>query len=209
MFDNLNKLRNEDGTINWDGEYERMLSVLINNAEIPSNYIDLILNEIELKVTEKLKIKPRNINEGCKLYLYSAEVGTGKTTIATFYLQKYIEWYCKYRGSNSIDCVGFFVNCRDYILLKKAAIKNQDLLSLVNQIEDKMRIANLVVFDEIGQINMSDYDGTLLYSIVNYREAHKKASIFTSNYSPEKLLDNIGASIARRILQGAYTILVK
>ncbi len=176
------------------------------NANIPDAYINLELNDKNKSITKNISYGLSDVLEGKKLYLYSERVGTGKTTIATYYLQKFIDTeYISTKGWDN-NCPGVFVNFREYTFLRKASINNKSLLEEVLDTEAKIRSAKLLVLDEAAVYNMSDYDLELFYVIVNNRDANKLATIFTGNMTPDQMVVNMGGSIARRVLQGAKAV---
>ena len=64
---------------------------------------------------------------------------------------------------------------------------------------DNLRERDLVIIDDIGSVNSSNYDLTILSSIIDYRYSHKKATLFTSNLSVDQLVSSLGARLTDRI----------
>lgn len=58
---------------------------------------------------------------------------------------------------------------------------------------------DLVILDDIGAVNSSNYDLTVLSDIIDSRYRAGKATIFTSNLSPETLKNSLGARLADRV----------
>ena len=58
---------------------------------------------------------------------------------------------------------------------------------------------DLVVLDDIGAVQNTNYDLTNLSSIIDYRYSNNLATIFTSNVSPVDLANVMGARLCDRI----------
>ena len=123
-------------------------------------------------------------------------VGNGKTTWATKLMKEYIHQV----SDVYIDYPALFINVNDFINKKKIAISNNDIRSYVERVESNILSAKLVIFDDVGVTNISDYDSNLLYYWINYRTDNMLSSIYTSNLTPNKLKEVIDERIFSRIV---------
>ena len=125
-------------------------------------------------------------DSGNNLYIYSTNVGNGKTTWAIRLCQAYLQniWY-----KCDLDCKVLFVSVPKYLIAMK------DNISEVNEyaqhIKRYINSADIVVFDDIA-IDTRINDG--------------KANIFTSNLDYEGLVNTVGERIASRIFNTAEKI---
>ena len=197
-------------------------NLYLERSMIPKEYIGLELTDEHKQLISDItkEFKPFEKN---KIYLYSDSVGTGKTTIATWMLQKLLnmdkvlikEWNT-YKTHNSygdtvyVSCPAYYVNMRTYLYMKKRSFNDKDLIPKVNIMEDCMLNSKFLIIDEFGSIGeMSDFDSSLIYVMLDERNNKDVTTIFTSNITPNQLLYSVNGSIARRVLQDAKSVEVK
>ena len=181
--------------------YNRILA----QSKLPSELqyadkIKLIPEDVDLEAFRKLaKIRANIVDfveQGKNLYIYSADVGTGKTTWAAKLLVEYFK-YMDYRSNP-----GMFVNvtdlCGDYKDRFLGDEKDQALLDFI----DKLHEADIVVWDDIGAMDKyTPSDLSLLFRILDDRINNGKSNIFTSNIHPSRLDSKIGIRLADRIVR--------
>lgn len=131
--------------------------------------------------------------EGHKnLYICSEYTGNGKTSWAIKMLHTYFHYTA---GGNYDNLKGMFVSVAD-LLLRLKDFKNP----VDKAYKDNLENVDLIVWDDIGLSNISQYDYTQLYTIINNRMFSGKSNIFTSNCTTqEKLLELVGDKLASRI----------
>ena len=131
--------------------------------------------------------------EGHKnLYICSEYTGNGKTSWAIKMLHTYFHYTA---GGNYDNLKGMFVSVAD-LLLRLKDFKNP----VDKAYKDNLENVDLIVWDDIGLSNISQYDYTQLYTIINNRIFSGKSNIFTSNCTTqEKLLELVGDKLASRI----------
>lgn len=182
----------------------------LNNSQIPKRYlndISLIPSvEDEGVFIELNKIKNninKFVNEGRNLFIYSNNCGNGKTTMATKLLKEYINNVSNTKFKN--NCPALFINITNFLNEKKLAITDISLQQKVYDTEQKILSANLVVFDDIGVKNISDYDLGALYYWIDYRTNNMKSCIYTSNLNINSLKNILDSRLYSRIVN--YSIL--
>jgi len=180
----------------------------LNKSNIPKRYlrdISLIPSTQDLKTFEELNDIKNNIvnfvDEGKNLLIYSSHVGNGKSTWAIKMMKEYIN---KVKDTY-INCPAFFINVNDFLMEKKLAIENASKKSYTTDVENKILSSNLVVFDDLGVKNISEYDLGNLYYWINTRTNQLKSSIYTSNLVPERLRSLLDDRLYSRIVN--YSIL--
>lgn len=184
--------------------------IYLNNSQIPKRYLEdikLIPSLVDEGVFLDLKEIKDNIKQfvdkGHNLLIYSSNVGNGKTTIATKMIKEYINSISSIKFKN--NCPALFINVTNFLNEKKLAITDVSLQSKVYDTEQKILSANLVVFDDIGVKNISDYDLGALYYWIDYRTNNLKSCIYTSNLQPNSLKNVLDDRLYSRIVN--YSIL--
>lgn len=180
--------------------------IYIQNSLIPKRYIQdirlvpakvdedtfIFLNEYKTNIIS-------HVNNGDNLLIYSNKVGNGKTTFATKILKEYIEQVSNYTFKN--NCPGLFINVTSFLNEKKLAISDKQLYNFVQDTERKILNSKLVVFDDIGVKNQSDYDLGALYYWIDYRTSNLKSCIFTSNLDPDHLRNALDERLYSRVVK--------
>lgn len=182
----------------------------LSNSQIPKRYLEdiqLIPSLIDEDVFLELKDIKDNIKQfvdkGNNLLIYSSNVGNGKTTLSTKMIKEYINSVSNIKFKN--NCPALFINVTNFLNEKKLAITDSSLQSKVYDTEQKILSANLVVFDDIGVKNISDYDLGALYYWIDYRTNNLKSCIYTSNLQPSSLKKVLDDRLYSRIVN--YSIL--
>lgn len=173
------------------------MNYLMTTSNIPKDYIKpkkLYPEEIDLesfKTLDKIKHDIINfVNDGRFLYLWSKLCGNAKTSWSCKLLLTYFAVIC---SGNQFQDRGWFEYIPSFTLLTKEF--NNDLREI--HIQNITKRA-LVIFDDIGSITNSNYDLTILLSIIDSRKANGLATIFTSNLSIESLERSLGSRLADR-----------
>lgn len=182
----------------------------LSNSQIPKRYLEdiqLIPSIADEDVFLELKDIKDNIKQfvdkGNNLLIYSSNVGNGKTTLSTKMIKEYINSVSNIKFKN--NCPALFINVTNFLNEKKLAITDSSLQSKVYDTEQKILSANLVVFDDIGVKNISDYDLGALYYWIDYRTNNLKSCIYTSNLQPSSLKKVLDDRLYSRIVN--YSVL--
>lgn len=142
------------------------------------------------------------VEQGKNLYICSKWTGNGKTSWAI----KMLHTYFHHTAVGNYDNLkGMFVSTAD-LLLKLKDFNNPLPQSYKNNLEN----VDLVIWDDIALTNMSQYDYTQFYNIIDKRILAEKSNIFTTNCtSVEELAELVGAKIASRIYYTSEVIELK
>lgn len=179
--------------------------IYIKNSLIPKRY----LTDLELKPSnadvntfkELFEIKTnikQFVNQGNNLLICSRNCGNGKTSIATMMLKEYIHQVSNISFSN--ECPALFINVNSFLNEKKLAINDKDLADKLREIEKNILTAKLVVFDDIADKSLSEYDMNAMYYWLDYRTANMKSCIFTTNQLPIQLKTTLSGKVYSRIV---------
>ena len=183
-----------------------LFDVYINNSNIPKRYlrdISLIpakVDEQTFKELNDIKLRIKDfVNNGENLLICSNNVGNGKTTWAIKLIKQFIEEVQDFKFKN--NCPALFINVTNFLNEKKLAISDQELSSKVNDIEKKILSSKLVVFDDLGVKDISQYDMGNLYYWIDERTNNMRSCIFTSNLMPKQLKQVLDERLYSRIVK--------
>lgn len=180
------------------------MSYLLQTSNLPKSqwgFHKLFPDECDVPAFEKLADIQMNIkqfvDEGNILYLYSKQVGNGKTT---WTVKMLLQYFNEIWAGNGFNKRGLFINVPTFLNKTKQVISKPDkefdeLRSIIPDID-------LVIFDDITATKMSNYDYTTLLSLIDQRVFQQKCCIFTGNIPKNNLSENVGDRIASRICSG-------
>ena len=131
------------------------------------------------------------VGEGRILYLWSKQPGVAKTTMACKLLKTYLAVVCI---GNGFRDRAYFAYVPSLLLLAKE-FKDENRSTTL----EALNTLDLVVLDDIGAVQNSNYDLTILSNIIDTRYRNGKSTIYTSNLSPSNLKDVIGTRLADRV----------
>ena len=132
------------------------------------------------------------VESGKNLFICSKFTGNGKTSWAIKMLQTYFHYTAI---GNYENLKGMFISVSD-LLLKLKDFNNP----LPKSFKDNLENVDLVIWDDIAETGISQYDYTQLYNIINNRIFAEKSNIFTSNQTSLKGLEEVlGIRLTSRI----------
>lgn len=141
------------------------------------------------------------VESGENLYI-GGTVGNGKTSWAIKILLKYFDevW-----AGNGFRVRGMFVHVPTLL----AKLKNFDD-PLPKEYRENLSKADLIVWDEIGDTGMSNYDYSQLIMILNDRMLNERSNIFTSNlYTKADSVKYLGDRLSSRIWNQSEVVILK
>lgn len=184
--------------------YSEML-YLVENSGIPRNrWIPTVLDagcdyQKFVQLAEIKKDILQYVQNGSNIYLTSEYTGNGKTSWAIKLLLKYFDeiW-----AGNGFRIRGLFIHIPT-LLLQLKNFSNP----LSEDYKQSILDCDLIVWDEIGYSELSNYDYSNLLMFLENRILSGKANIFTSNCNTKKKLDGVvGAKLASRIWETSEVI---
>ena len=149
----------------------------------------------------EIKQQALMFQQGKNLLLYSPYCGNGKTSWAIKLGQKFIEINAR-----------AYVNVRPfyYVYIPDLLFENKRCMQGHTATFDSMlqglREADLVLWDDIGSVAVSNYDLLMLQSLIEARINQNKSNIFTTNSNDKELSANLGARLADRIINLSESI---
>lgn len=193
-------------------------------SNIPFDYIDTTLEnsvakgqqaQTYLTLEKYCKTFERIIKPDGKqiksLYLYSNEVGTGKTTTACAVANEFMmyEWKRSLLSQTSMDSPpSYFFDVNEFQLLYNEANRQgmpdyirEEANGKYKDMRDLARTAPLVIFDDIGVRSPTEAFLGDLHAVMNYRVTNRMIQIYTSNIKITELDTILGKRLADRIRQ--------
>lgn len=182
---NMNEYGNAsfiESSVNCGGGFRRARSLM------PFEFIDKTANDFKWafygpdnKAQEGRKITNAFIvnfqkfkTEGKGIYIFSETKGSGKTLLSCCLINEVIKKY---------DVSVKFISILDFLDLTKKGYS-----STANREEvDSLKMACILVLDDIGVEVSKDWVNTTLYQLINFRYSSKLITIFTSNMPIENL----------------------
>lgn len=143
------------------------------------------------------------VEEGRSLFIGSNHTGNGKTSWAIKLMLRYFDqiW-----AGNAFRTRAVFVHIPTFLLKCKDFNTHDEEFE---QLKRDMLNADLVVWDDIAGINMTNYDYSQLLMYVDARVFAEKSNIFTGNCETyDELQKFIGGKIASRILTSDTELIV-
>lgn len=172
---------------------------LINTSNIPDEFKKkktLYPEKIDLEAFNTLKDIQLDIElfteQGRTLYLWSKECGVGKTEFVTKIMKTYLAVMCYGNGYKDL---AWFEYAPSFVLMAKE-FKSQERIEHIKNLSERP----LCIIDDIGAVNPSNYDMSVLSSVIDTRYSKGLATLYTSNISPDNLELLLGVRIADRIL---------
>lgn len=191
---------------------ETRCKLFYESANLPPKYlmdeIDLTPAAIDKKAFMALKKIWNNVElvfrfSRGSLYLFSHNVGNGKTSWAIKLMRHYIiECACYW----DLHC--YFISVPKLLTLKRRAIEDFAAKKELNETVAAIKDAQLVIFDDLAVTKLTDADELFLFDIIDDRYINGKVAIYTSNVYPAELSSMIGDRMADRIVNDEKTIRV-
>lgn len=189
------------------------LTFLYNNSLLPYKQrkrIELFIDDdkADLDAFTKLATIEKNIlsfvDNGNNLYLFSSQVGNGKTSWAIRMLQSYFN---RIWPRTDLTCRALFISVPRFLLAIKDNISNKN--DYASFIKDNILKADLVIWDDIFHKSITEFEYTQLLSYIDSRLALGKSNIYTSNTSPNEASRIVDARIVSRVTGLATQIELK
>lgn len=190
-------------TKNWCTSKFRLYRAM-ELSKIPINYFEANLfnyigNEDKYRILKGVTDEIlSNVDKGINYFFYGSSPGTGKTYSACVILNHFIYKACLTDRFDFENPLGLFVvypDLMDDLRYRRDEERVQNALA-------ELYSAPLLVLDDIGVGNCTDFTREQLYIILNRRKNSKLSTVFTSNLPISRLRDPevLGARNVSRIL---------
>jgi len=145
------------------------------------------LHDIEVNIVDF-------VTSGKNLFIYSSNVGNGKTSWSIRMIQSYLN---KIWPESDLKCRCLFINVPRFLLSLKDSITNTS--EYINHIKENVLDVDLVVWDELGVKSLTTYEHEHLLNLINTRLDKNKSNIYTSNIFGVELQEKIGERLYSRV----------
>lgn len=136
------------------------------------------------------------VQSGEGIFLFSSNKGNGKTSWVCKIMNHYLRQVAL---ANNLRCRALFVNVPDFLQRLRENMDNPvyEMHEMIRMIKS----ADMVVWDDIGTENHSDWVRERLYTYINYRESNNLTQLYTSNLGLDVLESEkyLGSRIVSRI----------
>ena len=134
------------------------------------------------------------VDQGGNLYIHSPITGNGKTSWAFRLARSYINnsWFKK-----PLETIVLFISVPKFLLELKSNITQKS--EYVEHILDSVRSCDLVIWDDIGSKNGTEFEVSYLLSIIDDRLTNSKSNIYTSNLNRDELHTLLGDRVYSRV----------
>lgn len=135
------------------------------------------------------------VNEGKNLFLHSRKCGNSKTSWSLRLIQAYFN---KIWASCDLECKGLFINVPRFLISLKDNISHES--DYIQHIKENVLSADIVIWDEVATKALTTYEHENLLYLINARIDAKKCNIYTSNLSPDELIEKLGDRLYSRVV---------
>lgn len=181
---------------------------MLENSNIPLSRRKrqiLTAPECDIKAYESLGYIRKNIEEfvgkGENLYIFGKNARNGKTSWAINLMLKY---FASMAPTRKFLVRGIFVPVPMFLQKCKDNMNNYDVQ--FEQFRDKLKTADLVIWDDIAKTNLSTYDANVLYTYISERLLNNKSNIYTGNMNSAEMDKWLGYNLSNCIKSNLYPI---
>lgn len=168
-------------------EQRKRIDLRLDNTLDDKEVFDA-LHQIEVNIVDF-------VDCGSNVYMWSNMTGNGKTAWSLRLLQSFLNriWV-----TSDLSCRALFINVPRFFLALKDNISEKN--SYVQHIKSNILCADVVVWDEVALKTLTPFEMENLLSLINSRVDLGKSNIYTSNISPNDLLNIVGDRLYSRII---------
>jgi DNA replication protein DnaC len=144
------------------------------------------------------------VSKGENAYIYSQNVGNGKTSWSLRFAIAYINktWF-----NQDLKPIVLFISVPRFLLELKSNISDRS--SYVDHIMKNVLDCPLVIWDDIGSKNGTEFEVSHLLSIIDQRIAKNKSNVYTSNLNSEEMHQALGDRLYSRIVNYSQVYNIK
>lgn len=206
IFDNCKKYKNEKCHLEDDGFCIKLFKLnylyeesLLSHKQRVYTPLRIDADGTDREAFLKLKDIENSIEKfianGENLYLHSSICGNGKTEWSLRMIQAYFNaiWH-----KCDLSCKALFINVPRFLLSLKDNITTHS--EYIEHIKKYVLDVDLVVWDELGIKNATQFEHEHLLNLINTRIDYNKSNIYTSNLNSEELKERLGDRLHSRIV---------
>lgn len=180
----------------WENEIINNWQVMLAEAGVPRRFLNngCHLNQFELSI--------KSLVDNRYAYFIYGDVGVGKSHLAAALMRDYL-FRSSQRPSIKFSTVAALLG------EIKRAITKQQRSTTEEDIIKRFSRHDLLVLDDIGAKNNTQWAIDILFRLIDYRYASESMTIFTSNLSINDLSLRLHDCIASRIIEMCEVVSLK
>lgn len=182
--------------------WKRKVHQLLVESGVPKKYLvpqNLVLRKADDLAWEWLEDYRSNVvsnvEQGRSIVITSSTVGNGKTSWAIRLLQRYI---AETALDGVLDVKGVFCVSSSMLEIFGDFGYFETSIEFFNYL-NRLKTCKLLVIDEVGSGRVTQVSYNHLYDLINYRVDNNLCTIYTTNYSDDKIQDVLGQRLYSRI----------
>lgn len=141
------------------------------------------------------------VQHGKNLYIYSENVGNGKTTWLAKLLKTY--FYHIWAG-NGFKVRGYFLHLPTFLIELKESIRTEN--EELDEIKELLKEVDLLCVDDIAASNLSEYEHNYLLYILDKRLSDGKSTLYSSNLNESNLVQYLGNRLKSRVFNNSKIV---
>ena len=184
------------------------MKYLLDNSGLPNNLKGkTILNpeKIDYEAFCSLAEIKDNIvdfvKQGKNLYLYSENVGNGKSSWLAKILKTYFN---KVWAGNGFKKRGYFLYLPTFLIELKESIRNPN--PELDDLKEFLKTIDLLCIDDIAASTLSEYEHNYLLYIIETRLSNGLSTLYSSNLNEQNLLQYLGTRLKSRVFNNSKII---
>lgn len=139
------------------------------------------------------------VSNGNNLVIQSGVTGNGKTTWA---IQLMLSYFDKVWAGNGFTPRGYFIHVPTYLSQYKNFSDSEEF----SEIKKNINIIDLIILDDLGAYKTSEFDNSILNTIVDQRLLNEKSIITTTNLDATGLKICVGQRIVDRLWNSSQIV---
>lgn len=184
------------------------MNYLITNSGLPKNLQGKTILSPEKVDYEAFcslaEIKDNIVNfvaEGKNLYIYSENVGNGKSSWLAKILKTYFNnvW-----AGNGFRKRGYFLYLPTFLIELKESIRNPS--DELDELKEFLKTVDLLCIDDIAASTLSEFEHNYLLYIIETRLSNGLSTLYSSNLDEQNLLQYLGTRLKSRVYNNSQII---
>lgn len=184
------------------------MKYLIDNSGLPNNLKGktiLMPEKVDYDAFVSLANIKDNIEdfvkEGKNLYIYSENVGNGKSSWLAKILKTYFN---RIWAGNGFKKRGYFLYLPTFLIELKESISNRN--DELEELKEFLKTVDLLCIDDIAASTLSEYEHNYLLYIIETRLSNGLSTLYSSNLNEEGLLQYLGTRLKSRVFNNSQII---
>lgn len=139
--------------------------------------------------------------EGKNLYLYSENVGNGKSSWLAKILKTYFN---KIWAGNGFRRRGYFLYLPTFLIELKESIRNPN--DKLDELKELLKTIDLLCIDDIAASTLSEFEHNYLLYIIETRLSNGLSTLYSSNLNEQNLTQYLGTRLKSRVFNNSQII---